>query len=161
MKMTRWILMGPAAATVAVSLWGCSDDRPAAEASRAEAKVTGTVKIHGKPMASGEITFNPANYQRDAEPRKAPIKNGSYEITTLVGQNSVLVSGPEITREPELGYAAQSIDVSASGSTLNIELPPPQQPAPTTTTEPAAKPSAEPTAKPSAEPTAKPKSEQP
>lgn len=133
--------MGPAAATVAVSLWGCGDDRPAAEASRTEAKVTGTVKIHGKPMASGEITFNPANYQRaDAEPRKAPIKDGSYEITTLVGQNSVVVSGPEITKEPELGYSAQTVEVSASGSTLNIELPPAQQAAPATTTAPATEP---------------------
>ena len=68
--------------------------------------MTGTVTIRGKPMKGGEITFDPANYQRkDAAKRTGKINDdGTYEVTTLVGHNTVLLSGPAITKEPNLGY---------------------------------------------------------
>ncbi len=107
---------------------GCGDGKPAVDSSTtAEGKVSGTVKIRGKAMKGGEITFNPANYQRkDAQPRTARIKeDGTYEITTLVGQNTVNVTGPEIIKEEELGYAALSVEVSSGNNApFNIDLPP-------------------------------------
>jgi hypothetical protein len=128
MTLARRALSGSLAAALVIALGGC-EDKPTTEASQAEAKVTGTVKVHGKAMTSGEVTFNPQNYLRkDTQVRKAAIqKDGRYEITTLVGQNQVKVSGPEITKEPQLGYAGQTFDVKeGSDNVLNIELPPPQ-----------------------------------
>jgi hypothetical protein len=111
---------------VALFATGCSD-KPSVTASTQEAKVTGKVTIRGKPMKGGEITFNPANVQRpDAKEHTGKINDdGTYEVTTLVGHNSVRVSGPAITKEPGLGYANTSIEVESSGSTLDIQLPPP------------------------------------
>ena len=106
---------------------GCGEGRPSVSSSSAEAKVTGKVTIRGKPMKGGEIRFNPANYQRpDAAARTGKIGNdGTFEVTTLVGHNGVSVTGPEIKKEPALGYANTSIEVESGGSTRNIELPPP------------------------------------
>jgi len=107
---------------------GCGESKPAVDSSTtAEGKVTGTVKIRGKAMKGGEITFDPANYQRkDAPLKKAPIKeDGTYEITTLVGHNTINITGPEIQKEPALGYAALSVDVkNGSNPPFDIELPP-------------------------------------
>jgi hypothetical protein len=111
---------------------GCGEGKPPVTSSTsAEAKVSGKVTIRGKPMKGGEITFNPANYQRpDAPTRTAKVGgDGTYEITTLVGHNSVAVHGPEITKDPKLNYAGQTIDVEPAGSKLDIELPPPATPA--------------------------------
>src|SRR5947209_7050582 len=87
-----------------IALWGCGGG-PSATSSRTEAQVTGTVKIRGKPMKTGEITFNPTNSARaDVTPRTAPIKpDGTYEASTLVGRNLVKITGPQILKEPELG----------------------------------------------------------
>ena len=128
MRISRWWL-APAAAALLVAAWGCSG-RPAVDSSTAEAKVTGTVKVNGKPMTSGTVTLDPSNYARkDAEPRVGQIKSdGSYEVTTLVGKNLVRVNGPEITKNPGLGYANETIDVPSSGMTHDIVLPPAHTP---------------------------------
>lgn len=128
MTLARRALGGTTAATLAMLMFGCGDAKPSVEASNAEAKVSGTVMIHGKPMSAGELIFNPSNYQRpEAETRKAAVKEGKYEVTTLVGQNSVTIAGPEITKEPQLAYAPRTIEVQPGDNTLNIELPPPEQ----------------------------------
>ena len=124
MRVSRsWL--APAATALAVAAWGCSD-RPAVVSSTTEAKVTGTVKVNGKPMTSGTVTLDPSNYARaNADARIGEIKsNGTYEVTTLVGKNAVRVAGPEITKNPGLGYANETIDVPASGMTHDIVLPP-------------------------------------
>src|SRR6516165_10361600 len=98
MRVSRWWLAPAAATALSVAAWGCSG-RPAVASSTEEAKVTGTVKVNGKPMTSGTVTLDPSNYARaNAEPRIGEIKsNGTYEVTTLVGKNAVRVAGPEIT----------------------------------------------------------------
>jgi hypothetical protein len=123
MRVSRWWLA--AATALSVAAWGCSG-RPSVVSSTEEAKVTGTVKVNGKPMTSGTVTLDPSNYARaNAEPRTGAIKSdGTYEVTTLVGKNGVRVAGPEITRNPGLGYANETIDVPASGMTHDIVLPP-------------------------------------
>ena len=129
MRVSRWWLAPVAATALSVAAWGCSD-RPSVVSSTAEAKVTGTVKVNGKPMTSGTVTLDPSNYARaNAEPRTGAIKSdGTYEVTTLVGKNLVRVNGPEITKNPGLGYANYSIDVPSGGTTYDIILPPPNTP---------------------------------
>ena len=129
MRVSRWWLAPAAATALSVAAWGCSD-RPGVVSSTAEAKVTGTVKVNGKPMTSGTVTLNPSNYAREnAAPRTGQIKSdGTYEVTTLVGKNGVLVAGPEITRNPGLGYANETIDVPSTGMTHDIVLPPAHTP---------------------------------
>ncbi len=126
MRQTHFILRGFALAPLVLASWGCGSGAPSVETSNSEAKVTGTIKVHGKPMHGGEITFDPANYQRtDATPRIAKVGlDGTYEISTLVGQNSISVTGPAIDKEPELGYAAQTFDVQSGANTFDVELPP-------------------------------------
>jgi len=113
---------------VALVVAGCGEGKPSVASSTQEAKVTGTVTIRGKPMKGGEIIFDPANYQRkDAAKRTGKINDdGTYEVTTLVGHNTVLLQGPAITKEPGLGYANKTIEVESGGSKLDIELPPPK-----------------------------------
>jgi hypothetical protein len=127
MRRSRlWFGASLSAALMAAS-FGCSET-PAVNSSNAEATVSGKVTIKGKPMKGGEITFNPANYQRqDAPTRTAPVKpDGTYEITTLQGQNAVKVAGPEVLKDPQLGYAGLTVDVPSGGKTFDIELPPPK-----------------------------------
>ena len=130
MRVSRRWLTSAAATALSVAAWGCSDGTPAVDTSTAEAKVTGTVKVNGKPMTSGTVTLDPSNYARaNAEPRIGEIKsNGTYEVTTLVGKNAVRVAGPEITKNPGLGYANETIDVPSGGMTHDIVLPPPHTP---------------------------------
>ncbi len=85
----------------------------------------GVVKVLGSPMTSGQITFNPSNYKRaDVGVRTAEIQaDGHYEVKTLVGQNSITVFGPEIQKHPELGYAAQTLDVKDGENNFDMILP--------------------------------------
>ena len=130
MRVSRRWLTTAAATALSVAAWGCSDSKPSVESSTAEAKVTGTVKVYGKPMTSGTVTLDPINYARaNAGTRKGEIKSdGTYEVTTLVGKNQVRVAGPEITKNPGLGYANETIDVPSGGTTYEIILPPPNTP---------------------------------
>ena len=130
MRVSRRWLTSTAATALSVGAWGCSGGKPSVDTSTAEAKVTGTVKVNGKPMTSGTVTLDPTNYARaNAGQRTGEIKSdGTYEVTTLVGKNQVRVSGPEITKNPGLGYANETIDVPEGGTSHDIILPPPNTP---------------------------------
>lgn len=127
MRNVRRRLAAATLAAVAATLGGCGE-KPAVDTSTAEAKVTGSVTIKGKPMTAGEVRLDPSNYVRsDAAPRSGKInRDGSYEVTTLVGKNAVRVTGPAIDKNPEFGYSNLTVDVPAGGTTLNITLPPPK-----------------------------------
>jgi hypothetical protein len=110
---------------VLVIVWGCGDGKPPVTSSTEEATVKGTVTIKGKRAKKGEVLFDPSNYRRaDATARSAPISSdGTYEIKTLVGENTVRVGGPEAADAGGL-YLTIPIDVKAGEiNTLNIELP--------------------------------------
>src|SRR5262249_4197671 len=99
------------------------------ESSTAEAKVTGKVEVNGKPMTSGTVTFDASNIARTNAAHTGNIKSdGTYEVTTLVGKNILRVNGPEIAKNPGLGYAHETIDVPADGPTKHISPPPPNTP---------------------------------
>ena len=103
---------------------GCSGT-PAVESSTTEATVKGTVTARGKLVTDGEVRFNPTNYQREGVgARTAQIqKDGHYEIKTLVGQNSVSLTGPVIAKDPQLAYGALSFEVKPGENEYNIVLP--------------------------------------
>jgi len=129
MRVSRWWPAQAAATALSIAAWGCSG-KPSVVSSSAEAKVTGTVKVNGKPMTSGTVTLDPSNYARaSAGPRTGEIKSdGTYEVTTLVGKNLLRVNGPEIIKNPGLGYANETVDVPSGGTTHDIILPPPNTP---------------------------------
>src|SRR4051794_21185477 len=85
--------------------WGCGGggSAPAVSSSLTEATVSGTVTIKGKPATKGDVTFDPANSQRNVAARSAPIgADGTYTVTTLLGGNTVRVTSPETNRDPQL-----------------------------------------------------------
>jgi len=119
-------VLGLAMSGLLVSLWGC-DQRGSVPTSTSEATVKGTVIINGKPATKGTVAFDPSNYKRkDAALRTAPLNSdGTYEIKTLVGLNSVKVTGPA-AEKAGTAYVNMQYDVPAEGGTYNIELPPKQ-----------------------------------
>jgi hypothetical protein len=106
-----------------VGAWGCMDEKPSVDTSTTEATVKGTVSFQGKPVTKGEVSFDPANYQRkDVAARKAPIeKGGTYTIKTLVGSNRVVVTSPD-TAKSRGGVAENYFDVKAGDNTYNIDV---------------------------------------
>jgi len=77
---------------LAVALWvigvGCGNpDAPPVSGSMDEVTVKGTVRVRGKPVNNGIVTFRTSNINRPMAPtREAPIaKDGTYTIKTLVG----------------------------------------------------------------------------
>jgi hypothetical protein len=130
MRVSRRWFTTAAATALSVAAWGCNDGTPTVETSTAEAKVTGSVKVNGKPMTSGTVTLDTSNYRgKDGRQRTGEIKpDGTYEVTTLVGRNQVRVNGPEMIKNPGLGYANNTIDVPSGGMTYDIVLPPPNTP---------------------------------
>ena len=126
MRCTRHWITPALASTVLFAAWGCSDDKPSVDTTTAEAKVSGTVTVRGKPMAGGEVSFDPSNMERaNVGKRTAPIgQDGTYSVTTLQGRNAVRISGPMVKKEPQLGYGIHTIDVKPGDNPFNIELPP-------------------------------------
>ena len=104
--------------------WGCGGG-PEVTTSSEEATVSGTVIIQGEPPKEAEIVFDPSNVKRrDAAVRTAPIgDDGSYTITTLVGDNVVTFSGPITSRNQGLGTTRLPFRVEPGENTFNITLP--------------------------------------
>lgn len=106
---------------------GCGSGAPAVSTSKTEAKVRGKVVIRGKPVTKGLVWFDPANYRRkDALARSAEVtKEGTYEITTLIGENSVRYEGPATANSRELDGMILGYDVKDSvDNQFDIVLPP-------------------------------------
>jgi hypothetical protein len=125
--MWKMVRRPAAGLMTAAALWGaggCGDGPPSVDTSNAEGTVKGVVKIAGVPATEGQITFNPANYQRkDAQVRVAPIgKDGTYTITTLTGRNEVKLGGALAHKKPILSRETRSVDVSSSGTTFDFEV---------------------------------------
>ena len=84
--------------------------------------VSGKVTLEGKPVSGGEISFDPSNVERPMEPpRMAPIgEDGTYKITTLVGDNTVTVSSPAANQTRDTSQKV--ISVQPGENTADIEL---------------------------------------
>lgn len=101
-----WVGCGPAAP-------------PPVSNSETKATVKGVVTIDGKPINSGQITFDPANAARPTAPSAtAKIESGGkYSLETLVGSNAVTVTSPQLQR----GGGGQ-YDVQAGSNDYNLDL---------------------------------------
>jgi hypothetical protein len=106
---------------------GCGGGVPAVSTSKTEAAVHGKVIVRGKPVAKGLVWFDPANYRRkDVAARSAEVaKDGTYSITTLIGENSVRYEGPATGGSRELDGAIQGFDVKEGENQFDLVLPPP------------------------------------
>lgn len=120
--LRRRMMVLAAAAGLAV-VWGCSGGAPAVDTSTTEATVSGKVSFSGKTATKGTVVFDPSNYKRkDAAPRSAEIgADGSYTVTTLVGQNQVSVNSPELKSSD---YPPIEFDVQSGDNTFDIEVTP-------------------------------------
>ena len=105
---------------------GCGGDAPAMSSSTEEANVSGVVKFEGKPVTQGEVRFDPSsNIRKGAQARTASIsKDGTYTVSTLVGQNRVRFSG--VTSKRNLSFEELGRDVQRGSQTLDFDLTPTQ-----------------------------------
>ena len=113
-----------AAVTALMILAGCGDAPPSVQSSTTEATVKGVVKVDGVPAKDGEVVFDPTNYKRpSATPKKAPIgPDGSYSITTLIGENTVKIGGAVAQKYTILQQVRKSCDVQGGENTFDLDL---------------------------------------
>jgi hypothetical protein len=101
---------------------GC-DGTPSMDSSKNEAKVSGVVKVKGKPVAGGEIKFDPSNAQRQVGSFTAKIgPDGTYSTTTYTGENVVRFAGPMLQANPEIGLSTRFCDVASGENTFDFDL---------------------------------------
>ncbi|MGL6074647.1 MAG: hypothetical protein ACRC8S_10845 [Fimbriiglobus sp.] len=65
---------------------GCGSNKPV---TSKRAKVFGTIKLDGKALASGRITFDPQNGE---PPGDVSILDGRYEGMAILGKNKVMIN---------------------------------------------------------------------
>ncbi len=113
------------AAVFASADCGCSDGTPSASSSTVQATVKGKVTHKGKPLAKVGVMFNPANVNRKsaASVTTTAGADGAYEITTLVGENTVSLVGPVATKKPVLNYFNLAVDVKAGENAIDLNVP--------------------------------------
>src|SRR5262245_18099738 len=77
---------------------GCGSGKEGdAAGSQVEAKVSGKISVKGRPATRGKVTFEPPSpdgklvAERIADIRK----DGTFEVTTLVGSNHVIIGGTQ------------------------------------------------------------------
>lgn len=113
--------------TVAFTCSGCDETSgaPRASSSTTQAKVKGRVTLKGKPLAKAEIQFNPANVHRKTAPVVATTidDDGNYEVTTLVGENTITLGGRVLRKNVQLQYTARTLEVKEGDNTYDLPLP--------------------------------------
>ncbi|MHC5540881.1 hypothetical protein ACYOEI_21880 [Singulisphaera rosea] len=112
-----------------VAATGCEGGMPSVSSSFDQATVHGTVTVKGKRVSSGKVVFDPSNvYRKQTTSASAEIgKDGTYTISTLVGENRINVVSPETTKERRLQFLSLDYEVQGGDNTFDIELPPPRR----------------------------------
>jgi hypothetical protein len=79
----------------------------------------------GKPVSKGQVIFDPANVNRPSEPaRTAEIgKDGTFEVTTLIGANRVTVAIPARVTKKGVPYVQQVFHVQTGDNAFEITVP--------------------------------------
>ena len=87
--------------------------------------MTGRVTAAGKPVANGRVIFDPANVNRPSEQaRTAEIgKDGTFEVTTLIGANRVTLAIPARASKKGAPYVQQVCEVQTGDNTFDIAIP--------------------------------------
>jgi hypothetical protein len=125
--MRRRCFLSVWVAAPAMILAGCGSGAPYVEGSQEEATVKGTVKVRGKPLAGGEVHFNPSNSKRQVGGRDAPIAtDGTFTVKTLLGQNIVTVTPPKTRTKAQYGleYEEKTVDIKSGENALDLEFLP-------------------------------------
>ncbi len=106
------------------SFCGCGGGGPAATSTSEESTVKGTVTVNGKPATGGQVEFDPSNInRRDAKTVIGEIgKDGTYSVKTLVGENTIMISGPEI-KAAKIEMAKKFLDVKSGENDFPIMFP--------------------------------------
>ena len=112
------------AATLFLAATGCGAGYPPVDSSRTEARVTGMVKLKGKPAAGGgQISFNPSNVERKVAAVVAPIgEDGSYSLTTFKGGNLVKFSGPFLKTNPEVALSSRYTELNGGDNVVDFDI---------------------------------------
>ena len=120
-NVVRWL---------ALALWMAGGGCGSPFGSMEEATVMGIVRVRGKPVTNGLITFHASNINRRNAPAiNAPIgKDGSYTIKTFVGENSVTVICKELfARKNQVLLDledGQMVKVQSGENTFDFDVPP-------------------------------------
>jgi hypothetical protein len=122
------VAAGLALALGTAALVGGCTDAPRVSGSMEEATVKGVVRVRGKPVTNGRVTFRSSNINRPkAQTREAEIgKDGHYTVTTLVGENFVDVACKELfeAKNRQMIENEQMVKIQSGENTLDIDLPP-------------------------------------
>jgi hypothetical protein len=118
------------AAVVLVATSGCGSN-PAASgltSSMEEATLKGMVRVNGKAVNNGTVSFRTAHINRPNSPTKNVDigKDGTYSVTTVVGENYVEVTCKELNTKQTKKFlgSEQLIMVKSGENDVDIELPP-------------------------------------
>ncbi len=108
---------------------GCnSDGPPPVSTSTEEAEVKGTVKVRGKAVTNGTVSFHSANIKRATKDVTVAIqKDGTFTAKTVIGHNTVIVDCRELNlpKNFEIRDAAeQFIDIKSGTNDIEINVPP-------------------------------------
>ncbi|CAN5865022.1 hypothetical protein BH23PLA1_BH23PLA1_24090 [soil metagenome] len=125
MQANTRIFVGLLALALLAFVQGCDGGGPSATSSTTEATVNGTVTLDGKPLTWGSLSFDPANVSRPMEaPRMTTIeKDGTYSVTTLVGENTVVVSDvPGAGSNEAYSDLVKTVEVAAGQNQINIDF---------------------------------------
>mgnify|MGYP006972408294 CR=1 FL=1 len=106
---------------------GCSE-KPNVTGSMEEAKVKGVVRVRGKAVNNGSVTFRASNINRPNAPTKeTPIgKDGTFEVSAFIGNNFVEVSCKELMQPKNrmLLENERMIEIKPGDNTLDLDIPP-------------------------------------
>ena len=114
------------AVLLALVFGGCGSGAPPASSSTEQAKVKGKVTLKGNPLGKVEVRFNASNINRKSAPAAMAVTNddGSYEITTFVGENTITLGGAALSQHSkDLTYFNKSVDVQSGENTVDIDIP--------------------------------------
>lgn len=124
--MTRRCAIGWASLVLVALSCGCSE-APPISGSMDEVTIKGIVRVRGKPVNNGIVSFRCANVNRPGVPLKeAKIgSDGTYTVATLVGENFVEVSCKELftPKNRVLVENEQMIKISPGQEALDIDIP--------------------------------------
>ena len=104
---------------------GCGGGPGAAPgAGGPESEVSGMVKVQGRPLAFGEVTFEPTGgAAAGTEPVSAEIANGSYSVYMPSGQYRVTVKTKASRRAPAAPIGKpQQLDAKGKRVEFNLNL---------------------------------------
>lgn len=122
--MGKAVRPGGLALALLFALSGC-DGTPPASASTQQATVKGTVTRKGKPLPKVQVMFNPANINRQSAPSVMTTvdADGHYELTTLVGDNTISLVGPEAAKINTSASFSKAVDLKAGENTVDLNIP--------------------------------------